>query len=233
MARSMADDGITVVAATPHVRDDYPTTPEGMSEALSRVRAAVAEAEIEIDVRGGGEVSLEYLDRLDVRSLACFGLGGNPNLLLLEYPYQGRPDSLAADCERLRLGGIVPVIAHPERNASVQDDPAILESLVHAGAIVQLTAASVDGRLGRACARCARRLLDLEFAHLIASDAHSPGVRQAGLSGAAEAVGDGNLAHWLTSLVPAALLANEEVPARPPKQQRQRVARGRMGRLPR
>ena len=36
IARSMADDGIRIVAATPHVRDDYPTTPEAMSEALAR-----------------------------------------------------------------------------------------------------------------------------------------------------------------------------------------------------
>ena len=60
----------------------------------------------------------------------------------------------------------------------------MLEDVVRAGAFVQLTAASVDGRLGRAAASCARRLLELELAHCIASDAHGPGVREAGLSGA-------------------------------------------------
>jgi protein-tyrosine phosphatase len=215
IARSMALDGIEVVAATPHVRSDYPTTPDGMEEALARVRAAVSEAGIEIDIRGGGEIALEQLARLDGDTLARFGLGGNPKLLLIEYPYVDRPPSLVAECERLRRNGIVPVIAHPERNPSIQERPADLEGAVRAGAVVQLTAASVDGRLGRACARCARTLLDLELAHLIASDAHSPGTRQAGLSDAVAAVGCKALAGWLTSDVPRALLASEELPARP------------------
>ena len=215
IARSMADDGVRIVAATPHVRDDYPTTPEAMSEALAAVRAAVSLAGIEIDVRGGGEIALDRLERLDSEALARLGLGGNPQLVLLEYPYYGRPLALARDCARLRRDGIVPVVAHPERNETVQERPADLEGVVRAGAVIQLTAASVDGRLGRATAECARRLLEFELAHLIASDAHAPGVRRAGLSAAVEAVGGGELGHWLTSLVPAALLAGEELPPRP------------------
>lgn len=215
IARSMRADGVRVVAATPHVRDDYPTTPEAMSRALALVREAVARAGIEIDVRGGGEIASDLLERLDPEAVEAFGLGGNPRLVLVEYPYYGQPLSLARDCARLRLDGIVPVIAHPERNQTVQDRPADLEGLIGAGAIIQLTAASVDGRLGRAATECAHRLLEFELAHLIASDAHAPGVRQAGLSAAAAAVGHDELAHWLTSSVPAALLASEELPPRP------------------
>ena len=215
MARTMAEGGIGIVVATPHVRADYPTTPDAMSEALATVRVAVADAGIAIDVRGGGEIAIEQLDRLDPTALARFGLGGNPRLVLLEYPYYGQAPTLARECARLRLSGIVPVIAHPERNQTLQAQPTDLEAFVSAGAFVQLTAASVEGRLGRAPARCARRLLELELAHLISSDAHGPGLRQAGLSGAAEAVGGGAFAHWLTTGVPAALLSGEELPPRP------------------
>ena len=77
----MAVDGIGIVVATPHVRADYPTTPDAMSEALATVRVAVAEAGIAIDVRGGGEIAIEQLDRLDPTDLARFGLGGNPRLV--------------------------------------------------------------------------------------------------------------------------------------------------------
>jgi protein-tyrosine phosphatase len=222
MARSMARDGIQVVAATPHVRHDYPTTPEGMNEALQRVLTEISEAGIEIDVRGGGEISLEYLPLLDATTLARFGLGGNPRLLLIEYPYTGHAPSLADDCERLRLDGFVPVIAHPERSRHIQERPTDLTSVVEAGAVVQLTAASVDGRSGRACASTAHRLLRLELAHLIASDAHGSEVRESGLSRAARAIGGGGLANWLTSAVPAALLASEELPPRPSWSKRQR-----------
>ncbi len=215
IARAMSADGICVVAATPHVRDDYPTTVTAMRTALHQVRVAVADADIPIEVIGGGEVALDQLAHLDPIDVASFGLGGKPHLLLLEYPYYGRPLTLDRECDRLRLAGITPVIAHPERNRTLMEDPRQLEPLVAAGAIVQLTAASVDGRLGRSVAACAQRLLSLELAHLIASDAHGAGVREAGLSAATAAVGGGDLARWLTLDVPAALLANEELPARP------------------
>lgn len=214
MARSFSEGGVKIVAATPHVRDDYPTSPEQMEAVLRRLRAAIEEAGIELDVRGGGEIAIDRLATLDAEARARFGLCGNPTLLLLEFPYYGWPLGLARECARLRRDGIVPVIAHPERSAEVQENPNQIEALVDAGAVVQLTAASVDGRLGRAPAACARRLLELELAHLIASDAHAPGVRESGLTAAVTVVGAA-LGQWLTQDVPAALLAGDELPPRP------------------
>jgi len=225
MARAMAADGVTVVCGTPHVRDDYPTSVEAMRDALARVRGAVADAGIAIGVRGGGEIALDRLAELDAVTRARFGLGGNPMLLLLESPYTNWPLDLPRTCAQLHLDLIVPVIAHPERNPYVQDHPTVLEDAVRAGAFVQLTAASVDGRLGSASATCARRLLELELAHCIASDAHGPGVREAGLSSAAEAVGGGAIARWLTYDVPAALLMDRALPPRPPLPRRGLMSR--------
>ena len=227
MARSMAADGVSVVCGTPHVRDDYPTSAEAMEGALALVRAAVAEAGIAIEVRGGGEIALDRLPELDADVRARFGLGGNPRLLLLETPYASWLLDTPRTCARLRRDGIVPVLAHPERNPYVQEEPEVLEEVVRAGAFVQLTAASVDGRLGRAAASCARRLLELELAHCVASDAHGPGVREAGLSDAVAVLGGGELGAWLVSGVPAALLAGEEPPPRPAGGRR----RGLLGRV--
>ena len=225
MAQSMAADGVTVVCATPHVRDDYPTSVEAMEDALAGVREAVDDAGIAIEIRGGGEIALDRLPALDARTRARFGLGGNSMLLLIETPYSNWPLDLARTCAELHLEHIVPVLAHPERNRTVQEHPEVLEAAVRAGAFVQLTAASVDGRLGRAAAACARKLLELELAHCIASDAHGPGVRDAGMSAAASVVGGGKMARWLTYDVPAALLGNRALPPRPPLPRRGLVAR--------
>jgi len=220
IARSMAQDGIRIVAGTPHVREDYPTSPQRMEAAIALLQRAIANAGIDLDVRPGGEIAIDRLQVLDDDARRRFGLGGNPALLLIEFPYYGWPLTLGRECAELRRDGTVPVIAHPERNQAVQDRPSIVDELVYQGAVVQLTAASVDGRLGRAAAACAHALLELELAHLIASDAHAPGVRQAGLSGAVAAVGGGALGSWLTTDVPAALLAGEELPPRPPPPRR-------------
>ena len=152
---------------------------------------------------------------LDEAERGRLGLGGNPRLLLLETPYYSWPLDLPRVCARLAQEGIQPVLAHPERNPNVIDQPALLEDVVRAGAAVQLTAASVDGRLGRRVERCARSLLADGLAHVIASDAHGPAVREAGMSAAARAVGDPGLGRWLVEDAPAALLAGEPLPTRP------------------
>jgi protein-tyrosine phosphatase len=90
-----------------------------------------------------------------------------------------------------------------------------LRPLVEAGALVQVTAASVDGRLGTASRRCAATLLELGLAHMLASDAHSPDLRAVGLDAAARRVADAELARWLTVDVPRAVLDDAEPPPRP------------------
>ena len=227
IVRSMAEDGVQQVAATPHVRDDHPTVPAQMEQSLAEVRDAVAAAGIPLGVLGGGEIALGELPRLDAEARARFGLGGNPRLLLLEFPYDGWPLTLPRTVWELRSAGFVSVIAHPERNREVQEQPERLDEVVRVGGIVQLTAASVDGRLGKRPAACARRLLELGLAHLIASDAHAPLVRAAGMSAARAAAGDKELGRWLTHDVPAALLAGEPLPPRP----RSAPRRGLRGRL--
>jgi protein-tyrosine phosphatase len=87
---------------------------------------------------------------------------------------------------------------------------------------VQLTAASVDGRLGSRPRNASRALLDADLAHLIASDAHAPQVRAAGMGAAAAAVGDPALARWLTEEVPAAAVSGSQLPARPKRVRRRR-----------
>jgi protein-tyrosine phosphatase len=213
MCRAAAEDGIEVLAATPHVRDDYPTTPDEMEEALAAVRAAVGDI---VRLVGGGEIDVARLDR-PREELARFGLAGNPRYLLVETPYTGWPLDLPDKLFLLLTHGITPVLAHPERNPEVQQRPDLLEPIVAGGTLVQLTAASVDGRLGQRARSCAATLLERNFAHLLASDAHAPSVRAIGMSTAAAALGDDALARWLTVEVPGAILGNESVPPRPPR----------------
>lgn len=210
---SMEEDGVTIVAATPHVRDDFPTTVERMRSEVDALRTAAAHAGLTVTVLPGGEIDLAQLSGLSAEERAGFGLGGNPQLLLLEFPYVGWPLGLRDAVSRLRSAGVVPLLAHPERNGEVQAAPEQIEDLVRGGALVQVTAASVDGRLGRRSRRCALRLIELGLAHVLASDAHAPTLRSAGLAAAAAELGE--IGSWMVSEVPRALLAGEALPPRP------------------
>ena len=221
LARAAAADGVEAIAATPHVRDDYPTSPETMERGVASLHESFAAGGIALQLLPGGELALDRLDSHDVEELRRFGLGGNDSYLLLETPYYTWPLDLGDRVFRLAVAGITAVIAHPERNAAVQDDAGLLEPVVRSGALVQLTAASVDGRLGRGAARASQALLERGLAHLIASDAHSPNIRAVGMSAAADALGGGALARWLTVDVPRSIVEGTAVPERPA------VARGR------
>jgi protein-tyrosine phosphatase len=211
MCRAAAGDGVEVLAGTPHVRRDHPTTPQQMEDALAALREAAGDI---VRLVGGGEIDVAELTR-PPEELARFALAGNPRFLLVETPYRGWPVELAERLFLLRTAGITPVLAHPERNAEVQQQPDLLVPLVAGGTLVQLTSASVDGRLGRRVQSCAATLLRRNLAHLLASDAHAPSVRAIGMRSAAEAVGDPALARWLTVEVPGAIVEDEAVPPRP------------------
>jgi protein-tyrosine phosphatase len=217
ICRAAAEDGIEVLAATPHVRaHDYPTTADQMDAALAELRAAAGDV---VRLVPGGELDVAELRR-PVEELQRFALAGNPKYLLVETPYIGWPLDLADRLFELRASGITPVLAHPERNADVQARPGLLEPLVATGTLVQVTAASVDGRLGRRTSSCAHVLLERGWAHLLASDAHAPTVRAIGMRAAANAIGDDALARWLTEDVPRAIVENERVPERPASKKR-------------
>lgn len=213
-----------VIAATPHVRADYPTDPATMERLVAELRGAIQEAGIPVDIRPGGEIAIDWLDRLTEDDLIRFGLGGSPHYILLEFPYAGWPLSLHEWVFRLVTREIVPVIAHPERNAEVQEDPEELRSLVDAGALVQVTAAALDGRTGRSSQATAFELIRRGLAHVLASDAHTANIREGGLGGAVEALGDLPLAQYLTWDVPLAIITDAPLPKRP-KARRRRLFR--------
>ena len=196
------------------------------------------EASIEVEIAPGGEIALDALPTLSREDLARFTLGANGRYLLLEFLYGGWPLDLE---QRIRAGRqrLTPILAHPERSRDVQDDPRRLARAVPGGALVQVTAAAIDGRLGRSPKAAAARLLELGLVHTVASDAHTPDIRAVGLSNARKAISDDGLARYWPKMRrrdPGRRRAGPALRPAPPLQSLQRVwraagrAAGRRGR---
>ena len=215
MARVMVAEGVTVVAATPHVRDDFPTSANVMLHSVAALRRVLDEEEIPLTLLPGAEVAMDWLARLDDDELRHLSLAGSGQYVLVETPYRGWPVELLERLLRLRTAGFTPVLAHPERNRVVQATPSLLAPLVGGGTLVQVTAASLDGRLGTACRDTGHRLVAAGLAHMVASDAHGPRVRAAGMLAALEAIRDEGLAQWLVTDVPNAIARGTGLPPRP------------------
>lgn len=229
LARTAIADGVTAIAATPHVRDDYPTRPALMEQKVAELRADFVAEGIALEVLRGGEVDLAMIDLLSVDELRRFTLAGSGRYLLVEFPDRGWPLALDAVLYTVQSAGMTALLAHPERNREVQERPQRLEAAVAAGALVQLTAASLDGRGGRSARAAARNLLELGLVHVLASDAHAPSIRTVGLASAVAQVGNDDLARYLTVDAPAAIVAGTELPARPRPRRRKRFGLPRTG----
>ncbi len=90
LARAAQADGVTAIAATPHVRDDFRTSPATIEHGVATLRAELAAAGVAIDVLQGAEVDIDMLWEIDVADLRRLTLAGG-SYLLLETPYRGWP----------------------------------------------------------------------------------------------------------------------------------------------
>lgn len=223
LAAAAVREGVTAMAATPHVREDYPTSAVEMEGGVAQLRRDFAESGIPLTVLHGGEIDLEHLARLSSDERLRFSLAQTGRYLLLEFPDSGWPFSLEMALQRLRRDGMTPVLAHPERNTEVQERPDRLRSAIRAGAIVQVTSASLAGRSGSAAQATGKRLIRRGLVHLLASDAHRAESRGLGLKAVRAAVRDPRVVEYLTREVPAAIVAGEAVPARPPASKRRLI----------
>lgn len=212
MARQAAADGIAVVCATPHIRDDHDVRIDELPGRLAAVQAELAASAVPVHLLGGGEVAQRAAERLDAVTLRRVALAAGGWVLI-----EPAPGPLGEDLERLveRLAGegLMTVLAHPERHAGEGFRPR-LTRLAAAGCLIQWTAAFVaDTEHGDVALDFAERGL----LHLLGSDAHSshggrPVHLKAGIERLRERLGSGEV-EWIAQTAPWAVLRGERIEA--------------------
>lgn len=228
MAQLHVKAGVATVAATPHVSWDMPTEVRAIELRLTDARAALAAAQISLEVVRGAEIDVHQAVHLSDDELRALALGGGP-WLLLEAPLR-KGVALAPVAHALLGRGHRVLIAHPERSPLLQDDPDALRALVRAGAATQVTAGSFAGSFGRTVRDYAERMLEAGLVHSVASDAHDALRRPPGIAAPLEAAGLGDLVSLLGEEAPAAILAGDPLPPAPSRPRRKGGLRSILGR---
>jgi len=222
LARAAADQGTRVLAATPHLRADFPNVRPGeIARRCDEIRAAIDEAGIELDVVQGGEAGVMWAVNAGDDELRAGSFGARATDLLVETPYGPLNDTFEQLLFTLPERGYRLLLAHPENNPTFQRTPARLHALVERGVLLQVTARSlIRSERKKGPRPLAESLVRDGFAHVLASDAHSgyqlrPPALGAGAAAAAELVGQ-QRARWMVEDAPAAILAGEPLPDPPP-----------------
>lgn len=226
LARAAHATGIETIVATPHIREDYPFDPSEIGVRARELQRALRDADIPVRVVEGAEVAITRVPDLDDETLSTMCLGDGP-YMLVESPYTYATNILEETIFDLQVRGFRPVLAHPERAPSFQQDPDRLVQLVERGVLSSVTAASMMGTFGGTVRRFTAVLFSKRLVHNVASDAHDAVRRPIDLLGGLQSLdhevpGLLEQAECFTVTVPEAILSGAKPP--PPPQLK---ARGR------
>ncbi len=188
LARALADDGVEHVVATPHIYPGvFDNTPDRIADAFERLRGAIADSDIGLTMTWAAEVRIcpEIIDWLERRRLPLLnGSLVGPSTVLIELPDGQIPVGTDRLLARLVDHGITPLMAHPERNKAVMEQPNRLEALRRLGCRFQLTAGSIVGDFGSRARNTATQLLEAGWVDVVGSDAHNLSGRRPRMSAA-------------------------------------------------
>ena len=172
MARVLVDLGWSGAVATPHIRPGFcDEDPEQLRSRARVFSSTLEEQGIALHVLPGAEHYLDSIVYERVLAGRSLPLGGKGSLLLIEAPITHPVPNLAEKVFAMRLKGITPVFAHPER-CHVFSDLGLASYVVQAGAHLQLNLGSLAGAYGRSSRALARQLLDRGLYSVAATDLH-------------------------------------------------------------
>ena len=173
MLQAAVREGITDIIATPH--SFHPQYDVPASEVLKQVaylNSQLNKQGIELTVHTGQEVRLveDLLEKIAGNEAITLA---NSKYLLLELPSSTVPKYTKDIVLALQTKGIIPIIAHPERNKAIAERPSKLEELVREGAMAQITAGSLAGHFGKSIQKLSLDLVRANLIHTYGSDAHN------------------------------------------------------------
>lgn len=212
MAKVAADDGISHIVATPHVRDTL-HPPDLLKKHVTRLNEELQKDQVPVEILYGADVYA----MLPPREVLGYAIN-NSQYILIEFPYTHIPANAADIIFNFKLQGLIPIITHPERNPSVIRDPEKLFSLLTGNVYAQVTADSLMGNFGMQIQECTFYLLKKGAVHFIASDAHSAIARGPILSEAVKVAGKiigKEQARMLVNDNPLAVISGKDIPLAP------------------
>jgi protein-tyrosine phosphatase len=238
MARVAESEGIKTIVATPHIfRGNLASQDFASIQEKRRVlNEALEKYEIQVEVKSGAEVYISHnlIDEIR-KSRGNLVLNGS-SYMFIEFP----SDHIFPGVKNLFFDimseGIIPIIAHPERNSAFIQNASLLYDLVSMGALAQANSGSFLGLYGGRSAEAVRRFLEWHLIHFIASDGHNPRSIPCRLSEAArkaEAVVGKDRALALVKDNPQAVLEDRVIPSMFPPTDPKKLTRSFQIRIPR
>ena len=215
MAKMAAEDGITHIVCSPHANGRYVYNPPLVAEKIAELQRLLDRDAIAIKLGRGCDFHMSFENiqeaKINPSKFSINGLG----YLLVEVPDYGLPRGLTEIFYELQLAGLTPILTHPERNPTLQNDRSRVKEWLQRGVLIQVTAGSVIGRMGKHAEKMAHDLLANRWVHFLATDAHNTTSRVPKMREAFELVAKrygSDYAHLLCVSNPLAVFMGKPMP---------------------
>jgi len=215
MARESAANGVTHIVCTPHASVEYPYHAPLIEERYAELCELLK-----------GQMGLSLACDFHMTADNVMEAAGNPlrysidgkGYLLIEFSFNSIPPQMNDAMLLLQSTGYRLIVTHPERYPAVLGRPEMLAEWLRMGCLVQVTAGSLYGRFGKMAEAFSNELLERNWVHFIASDAHNmtgrpPHLRK-GYNYVANRVGE-ETARRLCETNPRGAVEGAEWPAQP------------------
>ena len=172
------NDGTKIIVATPHYCTGYFETPYAkVCEYVKELNTMLIRKSLDIEVIAGQEV---YLDKFTLDNLEnnVIGTIGDTDYMLVEFLMNYFSEDDIALIYELKLKGIKPIVAHPERYEYIIDNNEIINKFIDEKCLFQINSGSLTGVYGKKVKNTAENLIKSGICDFIGSDAHSLGMRK-------------------------------------------------------
>ncbi len=169
----LSEWGYRKVITTPHIMGEYyPNNPTIIQEGVAKVKEALVERQIAIDIMAAAEYFLDdFFESLLEQNEALLTLPGQR--LLVEFSTLVAPQNPLDIIFRIQAEGYKVVLAHPERYVYFGDQWEIFEQLKNRGCEFQLNILSLTGFYGELVKKLAIRLLKKDWINFVGTDLHN------------------------------------------------------------
>lgn len=171
MLKIAEKDGTDKIVATPHFH--YKSDNNNFADIEKQVEQLnkIIIKKFMIKIMPGQEIYLDKSLLNNYRKGLIKGLN-NTRYMLLELPMKNYPEYAIDLLYELRIMGIIPIIAHPERYKYFSEHLTLINEFIEEGCLFQMNAGSLEGKFGYLTQKITKKLIKNRIYDFIASDAH-------------------------------------------------------------
>jgi protein-tyrosine phosphatase len=173
MLRIASSDGIKKIVATPHFyRGYYENNYEDVCKLVEEINAKSKEKGIDVEIFPGQEILLDNHTLESFKEGIIRGINGT-KYMLVELPMETMPKNALDIIYELKVQGVKPIIAHPERYEYIIEKPVLINDFIDEKCLFQINSGSLEGLFGTKVKKTAETLIFYGICQFVASDAHS------------------------------------------------------------